>query len=293
LSSLNGTLRLDVTLLLSFVTTMIMVKISLDSRQKFLDELMQGKQKSVDTEIIRCLNWNIRNPSIGRATQQMNWLEKNSFDMIVLTEVKPSRGGIYIKDRLTSRGYTVVFPKPENDDYGVILAVRKVFKEIPKIHIDFLSYRVSFALCNFSGKDALFTGTYVPIWRNEKKKMFLEAFEKLLINEDLRKKFEKWIILGDLNILEPNHIPHYPAYKEWEFFYDAFTKHGFVDAYRFFHPKEKEYSWFSRDGNGYRFDHIFVSENILPFLKNCFYVHEVRLEKLSDHCALYLEIKLF
>jgi len=168
-----------------------------------------------------------------------------------------------------------------------------MFKEIPKIYIEFLPYRVSFAVCNFSGKDVLLTGMYAPVWRNEEKRRFLETFEKLISNEDLRKKFSNWIILGDLNLLEPNHIPHYPVYKGWEFFYNIFSKYRFIDAFRFFHPNEKEYSWFGRGGNGYRFDHVFVSEEILPFIRNCFYLHEVRLDKLSDHSAMYLETKSF
>jgi len=270
-----------------------MGKLSFNGRQGFLDELITGKRRSIGSGIIRCLNWNVRNPSLRRAAKQMKWVEKNSFDIIVLTEVKLSQGCIYIKDRLTSLGYTVIFPKPEREDYGVILAVRKMFKEIPKIYIEFLPYRVSFAVCNFSGKDVLLTGMYAPVWRNEEKRRFLETFEKLISNEDLRKKFSNWIILGDLNLLEPNHIPHYPVYKGWEFFYNIFSKYRFIDAFRFFHPNEKEYSWFGRGGNGYRFDHVFVSEEILPFIRNCFYLHEVRLDKLSDHSAMYLETKSF
>jgi len=270
-----------------------MGKVYLDGRQKFLDEHINGKRKSVDSEIVRCLNWNIRNPSLRRATKQMNWLEKNSFDIIVLSEVKPSQGGIYIKDRLTSLGYTVIFPKPENEDYGVILAIRKFSNEIPKICVDYLPYRVSFAVCNFSGKDLLLTGMYAPVWKTEKKKTFVETFEKVMAKEDLRKKFCRWIIFGDLNVLEPNHISRYPVDKDGERFYNTFSNYGFVDAFRFLHPNEREYSWFGREGNGYRFDHIFVSENILPLLKNCFYIHEVRLKKLSDHSAMCLEIKPF
>ena len=270
-----------------------MDKLSLNRRQRFLDELVTSRREYVVSSMIRCLNWNVRTPSLRRATKQMKWLEENSFDVIVLTEVKASQGCIYVKDRLVSLGYTVVFPEPEDEDYGVILAVRKIFKEVPKIYVDFLSYRVSFAVCNFSEKEVLLIGLYVPVWRNDEKRKFLEAFEKLISDESLKKRFSNWIILGDLNLLEPSHVPHYPVYREWEFFYNAFSKHGFMDAFRFFHPNEKEYSWFGREGNGYRFDHVFVSEAILPFIRNCFYLHEVRLDKLSDHSAMYLEIEAF
>lgn len=262
---------------------------SIGERQKFLDELA-AKRKKDEFGTIKCLNWNVRNPSLQRAMKQMKWLERKNFDAIVLTEVKLSQGCTYIKDRLISLGYTCIFPKPENKDYGVILAIKKGFKEIPKISVDFLPYRVAFAVCNFSGKDVLIIGTYIPIWKNEKKIAFLKSFEKLISDENLKKKFGNWIVLGDMNILEPNHLPYYPLYKDYEFFYESFGRQKFVDAFRFFHPNEKEYSWFSRENNGYRFDHIFVSEKILQILKKCFYIHDVRLERLSDHSAMYLEI---
>lgn len=267
-----------------------MNNVSVSGRQKFLDELPDGKQKSIDIQTIRCLNWNIRNPSLQRATKQMAWLEKNRFDIIALTEVRLSEGGVYIKDRFMSQGYAVIFAKPENEDYGVILAVRRFFEGIPKICIDFLPYRVSFAICHISGEAVLVTGIYAPVWKTEKKRKFVEAFERFMERKDWRNRFSGWIILGDLNVLEPNHIPHYPVYEGWENFYNVFIKQGLVDAFRFFHPEEREYSWFGRKGNGYRFDHIFVSENILSSVKKCCYIHEARLKKLSDHSAMYLEI---
>lgn len=267
-----------------------MSKISFNGRQKFLDELISKKTKKLDSNIIRFLNWNIRNPSLQRATKQVKWIERGNFDIIILTETKFSQGCVHIRDRLKSLGYKVIFLKPENKDYGVILAVRNL-KEILKKSIKFLPYRTSSTVCNFYGNDILITGVYIPVWRNEEKKKFLDEFEKLIGNEDLKKRFDNWIIIGDLNILEPDHIPQYSQYKTWEYFYNRIGEYGFVDAFRLFHPNEKEYSWFGREGNGYRFDHIFVSKNILPLIKNCFYIHGPRLEKLSDHSAMYLEIR--
>jgi exodeoxyribonuclease-3 len=268
-----------------------MKNISFNERQKFLDETIHEKQMGPHTKIIRFLNWNIRNPSLKRAQKQIEWIERNNFDIIVLTEAKFSQGCIYIRDRLKSLGYTTEFTKPENDDYGVIVAVNNL-KEIVRNSIKFLPYRTSSLACSFYGKSILIIGTYFPVWRNKEKKKFLEEFEKFIANENIKNKFENWIIIGDLNILEPNHDPQYSQYKPWEYFYNKLIECGFVDAFRFFHHEEKEYSWFGREGNGYRFDHIFASKNILSLLSKCFYVHEPRLEKLSDHSAMYLEIKI-
>jgi len=272
---------------------MVMNKISIKERQKFLDEHI-SKHKIIDSEIIRFLNWNIQNPSLGRAAKQMEWLEKSNFDVIALTEVKFSQGGAYIRDRLQSLGYNVMFTpenkSPEVMKYGVILAVKKFFKEVSNIPISYLQWRIASAICNFSRKDVLVSCVHVPVWKDQRMKMFLNEIEKFITNENFKKKFDSWILLGDFNLLEPNHIPRHPQYKSWEYFYNVVKKYEFIDAFRFFHPTEKEYSWFGRKGSGYRFDHIFTSSNILPFLKDCFYIHEPRLKGFSDHSAMYLEI---
>lgn len=264
---------------------------TLQGRQKFLDEPLSGERRRVSSEITRLLNWNVRNPSLRRATTQTDWLEKGGFDAIVLTEVKLSRGCSYIEDRLKSLGYNVIFPMLKDEDYGVILGASGFSKEIPDIQTGFLGYRTCSIVYGFHGKSILITGVYVPVWRNPEKKKFLDELERLMADEHLKRRFDGWVILGDLNVLEPNHVPSYVQYKEWEYFYDAFSRYGFVDAFRFFRPEEKEYSWFGRDENGYRFDHAFVSKDIVPLLKDCYYVHEPRVEKLSDHSAMVLELK--
>jgi len=53
-----------------------------------------------------------------------------------------------------------------------------------------------------------------------------------------------------------------------------------------------KYSWIGKTGNGYRYDHCFVSNVLLPATKNSFYLHESRLRKLSDHSALITELSL-
>jgi exodeoxyribonuclease-3 len=268
---------------------MIMKKKPGKGRQRFLDEEAYQKQRDeLEPGVISFLNWNIRNPSVLRAPKQADWMASQGFDVIVLTEVKLSEGCIYIRDRLESLGYAVAFPDPDPQDYGVILAVRRFFKERLNVSTQFLPYRTCSVACNF-GRDALVTGVYAPVWRNEEKKRFHDDFEKLICMDNL-KMTENRFIVGDLNVLEPDHAPSYPEYKPWDYSYTALCKHGFVDAFRHFHPGEKEYSWFGHTGNGYRFDHIFVTRSVLPFLQTCSYIHKPRLGKLSDHSAMVLQM---
>ena len=60
------------------------------------------------------------------------------------------------------------------------------------------------------------------------------------------------VVIGDLNVLEPVHRPHYGTFRDWEYrFYDEFLVRGFVDAYRLRHPSDMEYSWVDYANRGY------------------------------------------
>lgn len=62
------------------------------------------------------------------------------------------------------------------------------------------------------------------------------------------------------------------------------------DAFRFVNQDVEEYSWYSHQKNGYRYDHIYIDNSLKPIVKNCFYNHSWRVEKLSDHSPMFLEL---
>ncbi len=72
-----------------------------------------------------------------------------------------------------------------------------------------------------------------------------------------------------------------------------YLKNGFVDAFRYKHPKEIKYSWWSymfhaRDKNiGWRIDYFLVSEDFKERIKDSYILTEV---KGSDHAPIVLEI---
>lgn len=102
------------------------------------------------------------------------------------------------------------------------------------------------------------------------------------------------LVLGDLNVLEPDHVPTHANFGTWEYdFYRSFAEHGFIDAYRHLHPSGTDHSWFGRrSGAGYRFDHIFCSVGHADALTGCWYDHQPRELGLSDHSALFATVLL-
>ena len=243
---------------------------------------------------ITLLCWNIANPSEQRAVQQAMWLRQQAADVYVLTECKRSRGCDFLERFFPAYGYNVHFQKPIGNEYGVLIACKfdLTISNFTR-HIDYLESRVA-AVAILSILDRLeIIGVYVPSRgfdtgeRATKKKRFIENLYHALESSDSDRR----IFCGDLNVLEPDHIPHYPHFYEWEYdFYRKLSNYRLTDTFRFFHPEVQEYSWVGRSQDGYRYDHCFVSNDLLPAIENCSYIHHTRTTKLSDHSAMVLEV---
>lgn len=239
--------------------------------------------------------WNIANPSIERVGRQVEWLRKRSEDILFLTETKQSEGCIFLERYFQAYGYNVVFPRPEGKEFGVIIVSKHPLTPSNfSASVGYLQARVASVKLSLTSGELEIIGVYVPSRDSSsekigKKKRFLEILTNTL---ETAPQVSMRIFCGDLNVLEPNHIPHYPFFEEWEYdFYRNLTKYQLKDAFRHFHPSIQEYSWVGRTGDGYRYDHCFVSENLLPLVKKCYYLHEPREIKLSDHSALICELR--
>ena len=70
----------------------------------------------------------------------------------------------------------------------------------------------------------------------------------------------------------------------------ALPARGWRDAFRAVHGYERrDRSWMSMAGYGYRLDHLIVSPELEPVA--CDYVHEWRTRGLSDHSAIWADVK--
>lgn len=239
--------------------------------------------------------WNIANPSLERAGKQAEWIRKRKEDVFVLTEVKTSRGCLFLKKYFEAYGYYVLFPDIEDKEYGSMIVSKIPLSGGALKYMEFIPSRAMCGKLSFFKKDIEVVGIYVPSRdasekKIKRKKLFLRA---LLDALQISSANNLRIVCGDFNILEPNHNPPYPFFGDWEYdFYRQLSEHQLSDAWRFLHPYKHEYSWVGKTGDGYRYDHCFVSNALLLTTKNSFYFHEPRLKKLSDHSALITELNL-
>lgn len=135
--------------------------------------------------------------------------------------------------------------------------------------------------------------------RQSIKMRFLEDF--MLYTNDLKKIRPNLVVLGDYNIAHQEidiHDPKgnknssgfLPEERDWM---TRWLEAGFVDTFRFCHPKTQEYSWWSfragaRGNNkGWRIDYITVTESLRSQIQNAGHHTEA---VHSDHCPVMLQL---
>lgn len=137
--------------------------------------------------------------------------------------------------------------------------------------------------------------------RLEYKMHYYDEFLKFI--EKLQKKGKKVIFCGDVNtahteidLSRPKEnektTGFLPTERAW---IDKVIKKGYIDTFRFFHPKTIEkYTWwdmktYARDRNiGWRIDYFFTSKDLENKLKKAEVLDNILG---SDHCPILLELK--
>jgi len=131
----------------------------------------------------------------------------------------------------------------------------------------------------------------------------LKFSDKVLeLCEEHKKHGKKIIICGDFNTAHKEidlknaksnqkNTGFLPEERAW---IDKFISHGYVDTFRNFNKEPGNYTWWSYMFNaraknvGWRIDYFFITENLLPNLKDAFILPEVMG---SDHCPLGIELE--
>ena len=241
------------------------------------------------TGTIRLLVFNTQHASPSRARRQAAWIASQEIaDLVILTEVGPGPGGQALIEALGEHGYpSVLAPEPVTPDYRCVLASRGPDLTPVPSGIDVLAHRGPAVAAGLAGQRIGLLGLYVPSRRpkqrrNESKRAFQCAVTKTLPGFVARFGGPV-IVAGDLNVVEPGHVPHLPVLVDWECsFYRSFLDAGLSDAYRTIHPDGSDHSWFGRSGNGYRIDHVFITTQHQAHVSGCGYLHTPRQQGLTD-----------
>ncbi|MFO8009480.1 MAG: exodeoxyribonuclease III [Dehalococcoidia bacterium] len=254
---------------------------------------------------IKILSWNVNGIRAAKEKGFLELLKQRSPDILCPQETKAHLDQLK-PDLLQPEGYITYWNYPERKGYsGVALFTReeplRVQYDITEMEMD-LEGRVIVA----DYVDFLLFNIYFPngkkdSFRLQYKMAFYEAF--LQYADSLKNQGRKLVICGDVNTAhkeidlarpkENEMISGFlPLEREW---IDKLVSHGYVDTFRYFNTEPGQYTWWdykskARERNvGWRIDYFFISENLLPALKDAFIMPEVIG---SDHCPIGITLAL-
>jgi len=250
---------------------------------------------------LRVMTFNVQHAAAPRARSQAAWLARaGEADIVVLTEVGHGPGRVALLDALADHGFHVIRSAvPDQADYTTEIATRFGNAHAFATGVTTLPHRILAIQVRSGVHTPTVIGLYVPsrgtaARRNKAKRAFQTAVVAAL--PDVIRQADPGgpiVVTGDLNVVEPGHRPHYRVFGDWEYdFYRTFERCGLVDAFRLLHPEESDHSWFGHGGNGYRFDHLFVSAGHAQQVVRCQYIHTPRLIGLTDHAVLAAAVHL-
>jgi exodeoxyribonuclease III len=229
--------------------------------------------------MLKILSWNIQQGGGSRSMAICQALAQSGAHIIQLSEFKNNENGAFIKTQLQQAGYIFQYFTAAFSDQNSVLIASKINGEILLFPDADPVFQHNIIGVQFSAFTLL--GAYMP---HKKKHVLFTAVSVFIKNTTLPA-----ILVGDYNT-GINHIDQ----KGDSFWYQsemvALPKLGLQDAFRHLNGNIEEYSWYSHQGNGFRYDHTYLSQDLLPVLKGCSYLHAWRENGLSDHSPMIVEI---
>lgn len=241
---------------------------------------------------LRLCALNVNSPNPRRAQRIVDWLLATKSNTLVLTEMQPSEGCRHILACLQAEGFTTTCTPGWTDSrYLAAVATRGVVATPvepggfdPRIvAVDLTTDETTLRLVGIYGPTNGMTAESSHRRRE---------FQCLLLEYLAEINNPALCVVGDLNVVEPDHRPHLPAFEDHDYgFYRGLLALGLRDAYRELNPAGGDHSWINPRFGGQRLDHTLVSVGAGE-VRTCAYDHTTRSNELSDHAALLTTIGL-
>ncbi len=250
---------------------------------------------------MKLVSWNVNGlrACVKKGFEQAFW--DFDADFVCLQETKMQAGQLDLQflgyqsfwNYAEKKGYsgTAIYTKhtPLSVNYGIGIAEHDLEGRV--ITLEYPNFYVVTCYTPNS-KDGLLRLDYRMVWETD--------FQNYISNLD---KHKPVIVCGDLNVahqeidLKNPNTNHFSAgfTDEERGKMTDFLSRGFVDSYRFMHPEEIKYSWWSyragaRARNvGWRIDYFLVSERIKTQIEDAEIYCDVQG---SDHCPVTISLEI-
>jgi exodeoxyribonuclease-3 len=258
---------------------------------------------------MRILSWNVNGIRAIEKRNFVDWIVKESPDILCLNETKAEPGQLspqLLNPPVKGKPYSVFFASAKKKGYsGVAIYTREKPQDVHFFNKPEFDDEGRVLVADY--KDFSLIAAYFPNSQDEGKRLdyklaFCDSMLKLC--NSIVKKGRHFLLCGDYNIA---HTPidlarpksneknagYLPEERAWM---DKFTSAGHVDTFRHFHPGETgHYTWWSYMGGarqkniGWRIDYHCVDKDFLQRVKSSIIRPEV---EGSDHCPVEIEINL-
>ncbi len=254
---------------------------------------------------MKLYSWNVNGIRAAEKKGLVDWIKSEQPDVLGIQELKATED--QLPDTLKQiDGYHAFFNPAERKGYS---GTAVYYKEAPlDIHTGLSDGRF-----NHEGRtivmeypDFTLYNIYFPNGgqgddRLQFKMDFYDCFQKDV--NALVAEGKRVIVCGDVNTAHTEidlknpksnakRSGFLPIEREWV---TQFLNDGYIDTYRYFHPDQIEYSWWSYRFNarannaGWRIDYFFASDNAKELLEDAAIHTDVMG---SDHCPISLTLKL-
>ena len=253
---------------------------------------------------MKIISYNVNGIRAALKKGFLEWLAVSNPDVICIQETKAHKEQLDLTAfenagypfhywfSAQKKGYSSVAvfckEKPNHIEYGT---------GIPSMDFEGRNLRVDFDAFSVMS-------LYLPSGTNSERLNFkfnyMDEFQEYIQN--LKKEIPNLVICGDYNICHEAIDVHNPKMKgvsgflpEERTWMGEFINHGFIDSFRYLHPEEQAYSWWSYRANsrannkGWRLDYAMVSAPLKEKISRAYILSEA---KHSDHCPIVVELDL-
>lgn len=253
---------------------------------------------------MRIFSWNVNGLRAIAKKNFFQWVEEEQPDIFCLQETKIQEH--QLEDNLKNiEGYKSYFSFAEKKGYSGVATYTKIEPKnvLNGIGIEEFDNEGRILISEF--EEFTLLNIYFPNGQmNDERLDYKLRFYDAILDycNSLVSQGKKLIICGDYNtahreidLKNPKNNEKYsgflPIERQW---IDKFISNGYTDVYRYFYNDKVEYSWWSyrfkaRERNaGWRIDYFFVSDNMLPLIKDAKIHTDVTG---SDHCPIELIVQ--